>query len=39
MTTRPVIVDDVSYDPRRRAPLVLGENDFATVTETISRLA
>ena len=28
-------LDNTSDDPRRRAPLVLGSNDFTTVTETV----
>ncbi len=31
-------LDPQAYDPRRRYPLVLGRNDFASVTEAVSRI-
>ncbi len=31
-------LDNTSDDPRHRAPLVLGDNDFASVTDTVCRL-
>ena len=34
-----VPLDNTSDDPRERAPLVLGANDFGTVTERVSRIA
>ena len=37
MTT--LLVDNTVEDPTRRAPLVLGRHDFATVTETVCRIA
>jgi molybdopterin-containing oxidoreductase family membrane subunit len=37
MTTSPV-PDNTVEDPRRRAPLVLGANDFTTVTEKVCRV-
>ena len=39
MTTQVLENDERSYDPRHRSPLVLGTNDFGTVTETVSALA
>ena len=31
--------DTLTADPTRRAPLITGEHDFASITETVSRLA
>ncbi|MEW6337973.1 MAG: NrfD/PsrC family molybdoenzyme membrane anchor subunit [Acidobacteriota bacterium] len=39
MATVPAVVDNSLEDPRRRAPLVLGENDFTTVTEKVCAIA
>jgi molybdopterin-containing oxidoreductase family membrane subunit len=39
MATVPAVVDNSLDDPRRRAPLVLGENDFTTVTEKVCAIA
>jgi|YNPNPStandDraft_1061719.scaffolds.fasta_scaffold05738_5 Ni/Fe-hydrogenase subunit HybB-like protein len=35
MSTAQLLLDNTGEDPRRRAPLVLGEQDFATVTEKV----
>ncbi|MEX0652891.1 MAG: NrfD/PsrC family molybdoenzyme membrane anchor subunit [Phycisphaeraceae bacterium] len=35
----PPPADNTGADPRSRAPLVLGDNDFGTVTEKVCRLA
>ncbi len=32
-------IDNTSDDPRQRAPLVTGDNDFASVTEKVTQLA
>ena len=37
MTAMPV--DNTTSDPTRRAPLVLGEHDYASITETVCRIA
>jgi len=37
MTT--LVTDNTVEDPTRRAPLVLGDNDFTTVTETVCSIA
>ena len=39
MATQPFDLDDASYDPRQRAPLVLGTHDFTTITDKVSGLA
>lgn len=36
---KPVIDRTIADDPRVRAPLVIGENDFVSVTEKVSRIA
>ncbi len=38
-TSAHVVDRTVEEDPRRRAPLVIGDNDFASVTEKVSRIA
>ena len=38
MTLPPRSLDNTADDPRRRAPLVLGDNDFASVTEKVCRV-
>ncbi|MBI4916277.1 MAG: polysulfide reductase NrfD [Acidobacteria bacterium] len=35
MATAPVLLDNSHEDPRRRAPLVLGEPDFGAITEQV----
>ena len=32
-------VDNTFDDPRRRAPLITGEHDFTTITDTVARVA
>ena len=32
-------IDNTQNDPSRRAPLVVGEHDFASVTETVCSIA
>ena len=32
------LIDNTGLDPRQRAPLVLGDNDFASVTDTIAAI-
>ncbi|MFN8177196.1 MAG: NrfD/PsrC family molybdoenzyme membrane anchor subunit [bacterium] len=38
MTTMPLAFAETSEDPRVRPPLVLGENDFASVTDKVCRV-
>ncbi|HXK94417.1 MAG TPA: polysulfide reductase NrfD, partial [bacterium] len=34
-TTVPLEIDNTQNDPRRRAPLITGDNDFASITEKV----
>jgi molybdopterin-containing oxidoreductase family membrane subunit len=38
MSTFPLVADNSREDPRRRAPLVLGEQDFSSVTDTVCQV-
>jgi len=38
MSSVPFPLDNTAEDPRRRAPLVLGEQDFTTVTDTVCEI-
>ncbi len=39
MATIPLEIDNTQDDPRHRAPLVTGDHDLGTLTETVSRVA